>query len=69
MSPSARGVNPCVPLGLASHLGPVRHEWLYHIAPRIIDTQALPRRQRGDTVGRGSMSVYVLLVALCKKYI
>ena len=36
--PSARGANPRVPLGLTSHLGPVRHEWLYRIAPRIIDT-------------------------------
>ena len=25
------------PLGLDSYLGPVNLEWLYHIAPRIID--------------------------------
>ena len=31
------GVHPRVSLGLESHLGPVRHEWLYRIAPRIIE--------------------------------
>ena len=30
--------NPRVPFGLESHFRPVRHEWLYYIAPKIIDT-------------------------------
>ena len=28
-----------------------KHEWLDRIAPRIIETQTLPRRQHGHTVG------------------
>ena len=36
--PSAHGVNPRVPLGLESHLGRVRLEWLNRIASRIIET-------------------------------
>ena len=35
--PPAHGVNPRVPLG-ESHFGPVRHEWLHRIAPKIIET-------------------------------
>ena len=34
----AHGVNRRVPLGLESHFGPVRHEWLYRIAPKITET-------------------------------
>ena len=33
-----RGVNPRVPLGLEPQFGPVRHEWLYRIAPKIVET-------------------------------
>ena len=36
--PPAHGVSPCVPFGLESHFGPVWHEWLYGIAPKIIET-------------------------------
>ena len=32
------GVNPRVPFGLFSDFGPVRYEWLYRIAPRILET-------------------------------
>ena len=36
---TTHGVNPRVPpLGLESHCGPVRYEWLYHIGPKIIKT-------------------------------
>ena len=41
-----------VPFCLESHFGPARHTWFYRLTPKI--TQALPRRQRGDTVGRDS---------------
>ena len=36
--PPAHGANPRVPLGLESHFGPVRREWLHRIAPKIIET-------------------------------
>ena len=49
------GVNHRVPLGPVSHFGPVRHEWLYpHNLKYHWNAQALPRRQRGDTVVWGS---------------
>ena len=34
--PLAHGVNSRVPLGLESHFRPVKHEWLYRIARKII---------------------------------
>ena len=39
---------PSVSLGLVSHLGPVRHEWLYRIALRIID---IHKPYHDDNVG------------------
>ena len=36
--PQAHGVNLRVPFGLESHFGPVRHEWLYPKAPKIIES-------------------------------
>ena len=36
--PPAYGVNLRVLLGLESHFEPVRYEWLYRIAPKIIET-------------------------------
>ena len=36
--PEAASLVPRVPLGLYSHFGPVRHEWFYRIAPKIIET-------------------------------
>ena len=46
--PPAHGVNHRVPLGLESHFGPVRHEGLYRIALRIIDTH---KPYHDDNVG------------------
>ena len=48
---STRGVNYCVLLGVESHLGPVRYEWLYRIAPQIIETLKL---YHDDNVGTQS---------------
>ena len=36
--PLGYGANPCVPLALESHFEPITHEWLYRIAPKIIET-------------------------------
>ena len=33
-----QGVNPRVTLGLESHFRPIRYEWVYRIAPKIIET-------------------------------
>ena len=46
---SVHGVNPRVPLDLESHFGPIRHEWLYRIAPKI--TETLKRRTTTTTWG------------------
>ena len=50
-NPSAHVVNPCVTLGLESHLEPVRHERLYRIALRIIETH---KPYHDDNVGTQS---------------
>ena len=48
---STRGVNTRVLFGLESHLGPVRHEWFYRIAPKIIETH---KPSHDDNVGTQS---------------
>ena len=48
------------PLGLESHYGPVRHEWLYLIVPKIIETL---KPYHDDTVGRG-----MLVVGISRKH-
>ena len=49
------GKNPRVTLGLESHFGPVRHEWLYRIAPKIIETH---KPYHDDNVGGKSVGKY-----------
>ena len=44
----AHGVNPRVSLGRESHFGPVRYEWLYRIAPKIIE---MLKSYHDDNVG------------------
>ena len=51
LEPSARGLSPRVPLGLESYLGPVRHVWLYRIAPRNMETH---KPYHDDNVGTQS---------------
>ena len=74
--PSAHGVNPRVPLGMASHFGPVRHEGLYRIAPRMIDTFVCVNHPRGSTTTtwwghsrQGSISLRVRPWTTAKCYI
>ena len=47
-------INPNAPLGLESHFGPVRHEWLYRIAPKIIETF---KPYHDDNVGTQSAGI------------
>ena len=58
---SARGVNPRIPLGLTSHRGPIRHEWLYRIAPRITDTY---KPYHDDNLGTQSAGNVLLILIL-----
>ena len=57
------GVNPRVPLGLESHLRLVRHEWLYRIAQRIIETHKL---YHNDYVGSQLAGQLVRCGYICK---
>ena len=57
--PEARlGVNPRVPLGPESHFGPVRHEWFYRIAPKIIETL---KPYHDDYMGTQSAGIVLML--------
>ena len=61
--PYAHGVNPRVPLSLASHLEPFRHEWIYRIAPMIIETHKPYHDENVGTqlAGRATVGAYCLI--------
>ena len=60
MRPEAdlHGVDPRVLLCLESHLGSVRHKWLYRIAPRIIETHKPYHDDNVGTQSAGALASY-----------